>query len=168
VRRILVSLLTLGLVGLLAASADAGKRHHHKPAGVKGVVLNSTCAGPCSEPPPPPQLYTGSVTVTVRRASDGAQVASQAIADGHFRMRVARGIYDVSSVPPNPPVCQPQPQAQQVCPPPCTPTTEIVCPLAGAPAVIVASCLMGETKQVQVRRHRFTHVDLHVSNVCIL
>jgi hypothetical protein len=160
--------LVVGLVGMLAAPADAGKRHHHKPAGVKGVVLNSTCPGPCVEPPPPPQLYTGSVVVTVRRVSDGAQVASQAITDGHFRMRVARGVYDVSSVPRNPPVCQPQPQAQQVCPPPCTPTTDTVCPLASTPAAIVAPCLTGETKRVEVRRHRFTRVDLHVTNACIV
>jgi hypothetical protein len=128
-------------------------------------VLNGTCPGPCTEPPPPPQVYAGSVTITVSRASDGTQVASQAVRDGHFRMRVARGVYDVSSVPPNPPVCQPQPQ--QVCPPPCTPTTEIVCPLASAPTAIIAPCLTGETKRVEVRRHRFTHVELHVTDVCI-
>ena len=171
-RRIVAALTVLGLVASVAAPADARKRHNHKPAGVKGVVLSNSCPGPCAEPPPPPQPYTGSVIVTVRRVSDGAQVASQSIADGHFRMRVARGVYDVSSAPPNPPVCQPQPQpqpqAQQICPPPCTPTTEIVCPLASAPAVIVAPCLTGETKRVQVRRHRFTQVELHVTNVCVV
>jgi hypothetical protein len=145
----------LGLLGLLAAPAEAKKRHSHKPAGVKGVVLNSTCYGPCVEPAPPQPAYTGPVTVTVKRASNGATVASKAVSDGHFRMRVKRGTYDVSSVPPNPPTCQPTP--------------ETVCPASGdASAAIVAPCLMGETKRVQVRRHHFTYVELHVSNVCVV
>ena len=171
-KRIVPALAVLCAVTLLVAPADAGKRHHHKhkPAGVKGVVLDSTCAGPCAVPPPPPPLYAGPVTVTVRRVSDGAQVAGQTITDGKFRFRSRPGIYDVSSIPPNPPICQPQPQAdaQQICPPPCTPTKEIVCPLASSPAVIVAPCLTGETKRVAVRRHRFTRVELHVTNVCVV
>jgi hypothetical protein len=60
----------------------------------------------------------------VRRATDGALVASQAVTDGH--------------------VC-----------------------IQGS-AVVVAPCLSGETKRVQVRRHRFTHGTLHVTNVCIV
>jgi hypothetical protein len=150
------TLLAVAAIVLLPASAEAGKRHHHKhkPAGVKGVVLNSTCPGACAEPPPPPPTYTGPVTVTVRRASDGALVASQAIGDGHFRMRVKRGQYDISSIPPNPPTCQP------------TPTT--VCPAEGQGATIIAPCLTGETKRIQVNRHRFTRVELHVRNVCIV
>jgi hypothetical protein len=142
-------------IALIPAAADAKKRHSHKPAGVKGVVLNSTCYGACVEPPPPEPVYTGTMTITVARASDGVIVASQAVADGHFRFRLKRGTYNVSSVPPNP---SPQP-----CPP------EQVCPLyeAQTPAVI-APCLQGETQQVQVRRHHFTPVELHVSNVCIV
>jgi hypothetical protein len=161
-------LLAVGAIVLLPASASAGKRHHkHKPAGVKGVVLNSTCPGACAEPPPPAPPYTGPVTVTVQRASDGVQVASQEITDGHFRMRVKRGAYDISSVPPNPPTCEPQPQ--QVCPPPCEPQQGQVCPLAGdQPAVIIAPCMTGETQRIQVRRHHFTRVELHVRNVCIV
>jgi hypothetical protein len=153
VRRVLTALALLGAIALAAAPADAKKRHSHKPAGVEGVVLNSTCAGACQEPPPPAPAYTGPVTVTVTRASDGQQVASQAISDGHFRMRVKRGLYDVSSVPPNPPTCQPTP--------------ETVCP-ANSQAAVIASCMQGETQRVQVRRHKFTHVELHVSNVCIV
>jgi hypothetical protein len=140
-------------IALVPASADAKKKRSHKPAGVEGVVLNSTCAGACQEPPPPAPAYTGAVTVTVTRASDGQQVASQAITDGHFRMRVKRGLYDVSSVPPNPPTCQPTP--------------ETVCP-AYSQAAVIAPCMQGETQRVQVRRHKFTHVELHVSNVCIV
>jgi hypothetical protein len=33
---------------------------------------------------------------------------------------------------------------------------------------VIAPCLTGETQRVQVRRHRFAHVELHVSNVCIV
>jgi hypothetical protein len=91
----------------------------------------------------------------VTRVSDSALVRSQAVSDGKFRLRVKRGVYDVSSVPPNPPTCEPTP--------------ETACPLAGAqPAAIIAPCLQGETKRVEVSRHRFTHVELHVSNSCIV
>jgi hypothetical protein len=157
VRRVLTALVVVVVVALVAAPADAGKRHHHKhkPAGVKGVVLNSSCPGACAEPPPPPPTYTGPVTITVRRASDGVLVGSQAIGDGHFKIRLKRGAYDVSSVPPNPPPCQPQPG--QVCP-----------AQSDAQPAIIAPCLTGETKRVQVRRHHFTYVELHVQNVCIV
>jgi len=140
---------------VVPASAEAGKRHHHghKPSGVTGVVLDATCPGACAEPPPPSPTYAGALTITVRRASDDALVASQEASNGHFRMRVKRGQYDVSAAPPTPPSCEP------------TPTT--VCPLAARGAAIVLPCITGETKRVQVRRHRFTRVELHVQNSCI-
>ena len=155
-RRGLLTIFALAAITIVPATGEAKKRHHsHKPAGVEGVVLNSSCAGACQEPPPPQPLYTGAVTVTVTRASDGQQIASRAISDGHFRIRLKRGLYDVSSVPPNPPTCEPTP--------------ETVCPLARAQsAAIIAPCLQGETQRVQVRRHKFAHVELHVSNVCIV
>jgi hypothetical protein len=154
VRRVLTALVVLAVLALAAAPAEAGKHHRHK-SGVKGVVLNSTCYGACAEPPPPPPPYTGPVTITVRRASDGALVATRDINDGYFRIRVKRGQYDVSAVPPNPPSCQPQPG--QVCP-----------AEGGAQPAVIAPCMTGETKRVQVRRHRFTHVELHVQNTCIV
>jgi hypothetical protein len=154
VRKLLTALALLAAIALMATPAHAKKRHSHKPAGIEGVVLNSTCPGACAEPPPPAPVYTGAVTITVLRASDGQQVASQAISDGHFRMRVKRGFYDVSSVPPNPPTCEPTP--------------ETVCPMDAQSAAVIAPCMQGETKRVQVRRHNFTHVELHVSNVCIV
>jgi hypothetical protein len=156
----------------VAAPADAGKRHKHKPSGVEGVVFSTTCAGPCTQPPPQPQPYTGPVTVTVTRVRDSAQVASQTVTDGRFRMRVRHGIYEVSAVPPNPVPCQPtaQTMAQVICPPPCQPTPQTVCPLesASSPTAIIAPCLTGDTQRVGVRRHRFTHVELHVTNVCVV
>lgn len=154
-RRLLTGLALFGAVALIGAPAQAKKHHSHKPAGVAGVVLDSSCAGACQDPPPPEPLYAGAVTVTVTRASDGQQVASRAISDGKFRIRLKHGLYNLSSVPPTPPTCDPTPRT--------------VCPLAEAqPAAIVRPCLQGETKQVQVRRHRFAHVELHVSNVCIV
>jgi hypothetical protein len=153
-RRGLLMVIAVAAIAVMPAGAAAKKHHSHKPAGVKGVVLNSTCAGACAEPPPPAPLYTGAVTVTAVRVSDGQQVASQAISDGHFKLRLKRGLYDVSSVPPNPPTCEPTP--------------ETVCPMDAQRATVIAPCMQGETKRVEVRRHKFAYVELHVSNVCIV
>ena len=139
----------------MAAPADAAThRKHRKPSGIDGVVRDATCYGPCAVPPPPDPVYSGSVTVTVQRVSDGVEVASKTIGDGHFRFRLKRGAYDVTSVPPSPPSCQPP----------------MLCPAqtSSASAAVVTPCETGETQRVQVRRHRFTHVDLHVQNVCIV
>jgi hypothetical protein len=153
--RRLLAFVTVAALIVVPASAGAKKRHSHKPSGVDGVVLNSTCPGACQEPPPPQPVYSGPLTITVQRASDGQQVASQAISDGKFRIRLKRGLYDVSAVPPNPPTCQPTPQT--------------VCPMAqSSPDVIIQPCMQGETKRIQVNRHRFAHVELHVSNTCIV
>ena len=155
-RRLLTALAVLGAIALFVAPADAKKRHSHKRSGIDGVVLDSTCAGACAEPAPPEPVYIGAVTITVQRASDGRQVASRATGDGHFRIRLKRGLYEVSSVPPNP-----EP------PPPCQ--AGEMCPLAEQQsAAIVAPCMQGETTRVQVRRHHFARVELHVSNVCIV
>lgn len=154
-RRLLTALVLLAAVALVAAPADAKKRHSHKPSGIAGVVLDSSCTGACPQPPQPEAVYSGDVTITVQRVSDGKQMASQATNDGQFRMRLKRGSYDVTSVPPNP------------APPPCQPGK--LCPLDQAQgAAIVRPCLQGETKRVRVRRHHFAHVELHVANVCIV
>jgi hypothetical protein len=151
VRRAATALALVGLIALLAAPADAKKRH--KPAGIEGVVVDASCYGPCIEARPAASVYPGPVTVTVRRAGDGALVASREVSDGRFRFRLKRGLYDVSSVPPSPPICPP----------------DHVCIQQGpAPTAVIAPCLAGETKRVQVRRHRFTHVELHVTNVCVV
>jgi hypothetical protein len=156
----------VALIALVATPAEAGKRHHkHRAAGVKGVVLDDSCAGACPAKPASTP-YSGPVTVIAKRASDGVQVASREPTDGHFRIRLKRGSYDISSVPSNGPTCEPQ--TQRLCPPPCEPQQGQVCPLSGnQPAAIIAPCLTGETQRVRVRGHRFTHVDLHVRNVCI-
>jgi hypothetical protein len=69
-------------------------------------------------------------------------------------MRVKRGSYDISAVLPNPPGCEP------------TPT--IICPAEGQRPPIIGPCLTGERQSVQVRRHRFTRVELHVRDICIV
>jgi hypothetical protein len=151
-------LLALAAIALVPASTEAGdgKKREQKRAGIRGVVVNGTCLGPCAEPRPIPPAYAGPVTVTVRRVSSGALVASRETGDGVFGMRVKRGLYDVSAVPPGPP--------------PCIPTPTTVCPaLEGPPSKeLIVPCLMGETKRVRVKRHRVTYVELHVRNVCIV
>jgi hypothetical protein len=158
VRRVSTVVAVVALLALVVAPAGAKKHHRHKkPSGVTGVVRDATCPGACAEPPPPEPVYTGAVTIEVRRAADGMLVKSQAISNGQFRLRVKPGTYDVASVPPAP---TPQPQ-------PCPP--EQLCPLSGGaqPAAIVAPCMTGETQRVDVRKRRFTYVELHVRNTCI-
>jgi hypothetical protein len=108
------------------------------------------------QPQAPKTVYPGAVTVTVQRVSDGAEVASQAVSDGRFLFKLKRGAYDVSAVPPT------------VVPPPCPPGLVCIADAPGQASVLIANCLGGETKRVQVRRHRFAHVDLHVTNVCVV
>jgi hypothetical protein len=151
-------LVAFAAIALVPASAEAGdgKKRDHKRAGIRGVIVHGTCPGPCMEPRPLPPAYAGPVTITVRRASNGVQVASQETSDGNFRMRLKRGLYDVSAAPPGPP--------------PCIPTPTTVCPAQPIPPSkgMVIPCVMGETERVRVKRHRVTYVELHVRNVCIL
>jgi hypothetical protein len=135
-------------VAVLAAAvpAQAGQQNAKRHSGIKGVVLNTTCYGPCAEPPPPAPAYAGSdLTVTVTRVSTGATVATQQPADGHFRFRLKRGLYRVTAaISPTP---QPGPVQPQAMPP---------------------SCWQGDSQEARVHRHRFTRVELHVGNVCIV
>jgi hypothetical protein len=153
-----VVLVAIAAIAVVPASADAGKgkKGDHQRAGIRGVVVNGTCPGPCTEPRPTPPAYAGPVTVTVHRVSTGALVASQETSDGKFKMRVKRGLYDVSATPPGPP--------------PCIPTPTNICPAQGVPPSkeAIVPCLMGETKRVRVKRHRVTYVELHVQNVCVV
>ncbi len=140
-------LAVLGVFALTAAPAEAKKRHSHKPSGIEGVVLNTTCNGACAEPPPPAPLYTGSgLTVTVTRIADGAPVALSQPIDGRFRYRLPRGRYQVRAA-----INELTPQ-----------------PLVNGPLVIPPNCWMGDSQEATVRRHHFTHVELRVGNVCIV
>jgi hypothetical protein len=144
VRRICLAVAVALVAFALAAPAQAGKGK--RPSGIEGKVTNSTCAGPCIYPPPPAPTYTGDgLTVQVRRVSDGELMATLTPADGTFRVKVKRGLYDVSAS-----VAQPTPQPQ--------PT----------PQAAPGACWSGDTERVRVFRHRFTHVELQVGNVCIV
>jgi hypothetical protein len=161
VRRVGTVLAAVAVFALLAAPAAGHHRHKHKrhkgPAGVQGVVLDATCPGACAEPPPPEPVYSGAVTIEVRNPSDGSTAASQAISDGHFRIQLRPGSYDVASVPPQ------QSPSPQPCP------AGQMCPLGGtAQPAVVTQCMTGETQHVDVRRHRFAQLTLHVRNTCIV
>jgi hypothetical protein len=155
VRRLLPALIAAAIV-FAASPALAGGHRSHRHSGVEGTVFNTTCPGPCPQPLTTAPPYTdGDVTVTVRRVRDGALMASVMPATGKFRIRVRRGHYDVTAtVPPSPP-CGPVPVA-----------SKIACPVGAGS--IQACPTTGDTVRLAVRRHRFTHVVLHVQNVCIV
>jgi hypothetical protein len=166
-RRLLPIGVVLAAVALLAAQAPAA-RH----SGIAGVILNTTCPGPCASPPPAPQKYTGQVTVSVRRVRDGKVVANKTVSDGSFRFRLGRGVYDVTAVTPGTNPCTPPAsgcaciQAQTTCCGPSPAASKVICPVGTSPTV--QSCLNGDTQRVTVRHHRFTRVELHVQNVCVV
>jgi hypothetical protein len=141
-------LAALVAVAVLATAvpAEAGHQKAKRPSGIKGVVLNNTCYGPCAQPAPPAPAYTGSdLTVTVTRVADGALVGTQSPSDGHFRFRLKRGLYRVTAaIAPTP---QPGPVQPQAMPP---------------------SCWQGDSQEARVYRHRFTRVVLYVGNVCVV
>jgi hypothetical protein len=142
-------IIAVTAIAIAPASAGAKKHHNHKPSGIDGVVLNTTCSGACAEPPPPAPAYIGSgLSVTVSRISDAVTVASSQPTDGRFRFRLPRGHYQVSAA-----INELAPQPQ---------------PLSGTPAVMPPNCWMGDSKEATVRRHKFTYVELRVGNVCIV
>jgi hypothetical protein len=142
-------LLMFAAVALVCfpASAAAKKHHKHKPSGIVGVVLNTTCSGACAEPPPPAPLYTGSgLTVTVTRIADATVMASSQPTAGYFRFRLKRGHFQVSAA-----------------------INEFVAQSGPSPQIgIPPNCWMGDSKAATVRRHHFTYVELRVGNVCIV
>jgi hypothetical protein len=155
---------------IAAAPPLAGAHRSHKPSGIAGTVFNTSCPGPCAPSASAPPYTGGDVTVTVRRVRDGALIASVMPTTGHFRIRVKHGRYDVSATVPATPPCGPVPVGAKVtCPPPCGPVlvgAKIACPVA---ARAIQPCpTTGDSARVAVRRHRFTHVELHVRNTCIV
>jgi hypothetical protein len=145
-RRLGLAALVVALTVVVVSAAPAGAQKHRRPAGIVGTVVNSTCFGPCAYPQPASHPYTGSgLTVEIRRAADGALVATRQPSDGHFRAKVKRGLYTVSAI------------IGEVTP---TPT-----PQSGA---AVMPCWQGDSKQVRVFRHRFSQVELQVTNACVL
>jgi hypothetical protein len=85
-------LTTAVLVGALALPGAASA----SGTGIEGVVLNTTCPGPCQYPPPKARPYTGpGLTVNVRSLSTHKLVARLHPKDGRFRVEVAPGPYRV-------------------------------------------------------------------------
>jgi hypothetical protein len=146
-RRAAVALSLLIIVALaIPAASPAAKKKPKRPSGIVGTVVNSTCYGPCVYPQPVSPPYTGPVTVEIRRAASGALVATRQPTDGHFRAKVKRGLYTVTA------------QVSETSPPPPTPQSRSA----------VMPCWQGETKEVRVFRHRFSPVELQVTNACIV
>lgn len=140
--------VALAVVGVVVSATPAGAIKHRRPSGIVGTVVNSTCYGPCAYPQPAAPPYTGSgLTVEIRRAANGALVATRQPSDGYFRAKVKRGLYTVSAV------------GSEVTPTP-TPQSEA--------AIMPPTCWQGDSKQVRVFRHRFSPVELQVTNACIL
>jgi hypothetical protein len=84
-------LVALALVTTLALSGPASA----SGSGIRGVVLDTTCWGPCRYPPDP-QPYTGpGLTVTVRSLTTNKLVATLHPKDGRFRVEVRPGPYRV-------------------------------------------------------------------------
>jgi hypothetical protein len=145
-RRIALAGALLIAIAFAAPAATPASSKKKRPSGIVGTVVNSTCYGPCAYPQPASPPYTGGgLTVEIRRAADGALVATRQPTDGHFRAKVKRGLYTVSAM------------VSEVSPTP-TPQARAMPP----------SCWQGESKQVRVFRHRFSPVELQVTNACIV
>jgi hypothetical protein len=87
---LIAALITLAALALMPAASPAGK-----PSGIKGVLLDATCYGPCAVNPDP-KPYTGdSARLVVRSRPSGDVVARRSPADGRFRLRLPRGRYRV-------------------------------------------------------------------------
>jgi hypothetical protein len=91
VRKLVVTLAALGALLVLPAGAGAGDT-----GTLRGVVRDTTCMGPCTWPPPPPQNYTGDgLTVRIRHLPDRETVAKLHPTDGTFRVHLPAGRYRV-------------------------------------------------------------------------
>ena len=102
-RRAAATVLVLASAGLLSIPAGAGAGD---ATGIKGVVLNATCYGPCRYPPKPLPPYIGpGLTVTVRSLPDHQLVAKLHPDDGHFAVKEPPGSYRVRARVGNDPSC---------------------------------------------------------------
>jgi hypothetical protein len=121
------ALVALGSIATSLASAGSAPAPH--PSGVRGVVLDTSCAGPCiADQAPSP--YTGpGLTVAVHQS--GEVIKRLSPETGHFRTKLRPGLYRIS-------------------------------------ASVEGNCWQGESVRTRVRRHRFSTLTLHVTNVCIV
>jgi len=92
VRRALILAVALGAFGA-AVPALAG---NPPPPGISGEVHNTSCAGPCQDPPPPAPLYQGDGLVVKIRDRDTHQLfATLHPKDGTFVIDTPPGRYHV-------------------------------------------------------------------------
>jgi hypothetical protein len=90
-RRALVSLVAVAWLAFTASPVAAGSG---EATGIRGVVLDATCYGPCRYPPPPLSPYTGpELTVAVRSLPDNELVGRLHPKEGRFAIRLAPGWY---------------------------------------------------------------------------
>ena len=86
--------IMVALVAVAVASIPAGAGAG-AATGIKGVVLNATCYGPCRYPPEPLPPYTGpGLTVSIRTV-DGDLVARLHPKEGRFAVAEPPGTYRV-------------------------------------------------------------------------
>ena len=88
----------LTLVPALAAFlllAWAGQAEAGQASGVRGVVLDATCYGPCIEGAQQDPYAGEGLELTVRRLPDRSVVARPQAEQGHFRARLSPGVYRV-------------------------------------------------------------------------
>jgi hypothetical protein len=89
----------LAVAALLAAATLPAPAVAGETGAIKGVVIDSTCYGPCMYPPPPPRRYVGDdLVVRVRRLPDYELVARVRPKDGRFRVELAPGLYRLRPV----------------------------------------------------------------------
>jgi hypothetical protein len=68
--------------------------------------------------------------------------------DGQFRFRAKPGLYDVSAT-----VTQTERRLRRI---------------QGRQSSMRGTCWQGDSERVQVRRHRFSRVELQLQNVCVV
>jgi hypothetical protein len=93
VRRIaLLAICAAALSGVAPAFAGSSA----PSSGISGVVRNTTCPGPCRQPPPPPPLYTGDgLVVKIRNRETHQLLAVLHPKDGRFSVEAGPGSYHV-------------------------------------------------------------------------
>jgi hypothetical protein len=90
-RKALVTVLMLASLGFLSFPAAVGAG---EATGIRGVVLDATCYGPCRYPPPQLPPYTGpGLMVMVRHLPDSHLVAKLHPDGGYFAVTLAPGWY---------------------------------------------------------------------------
>lgn len=90
-RKVLLALLVLASSVFIALPAAMGAG---ETTGIRGVVLDATCYGPCRYPPQPLSPYTGpGLTVAVRSLPDSQLVAKLHPTHGYFAVKLAPGWY---------------------------------------------------------------------------